>query len=398
MWNISKEAKDKFLKYNLLPIQESDHDWEISLKEAKEEGEDLITRLNEELEEVKEELLHVLPSRFIPYVENGTLNQPTLPKTVREDYLQWMKEADKEFEQVLSAAHENTVETLAYLPTTVQEVFAESLHDSMIERIERDKDTLHLYVNTDGGFSSKSLIHFIFKGVKSEDTDEPIQVGQWLIYDELQKTDDGFAFRVLFECPESQWTITMQELKAEYFFRPKEYTRLKDEEKLDDMSITEYISMLNSEYRYWFITPHIKCVIETLSENIKIENGTIEFKSHSMIVTVGKEHFSYDLNEYNPIQFIYTDIYEDPYAHFSEPIPIDELQEAALSDDLDLQVRAWNTLYTNPIKLADLINEVLLKMEITEENEMMLSVYASHFNNHDILKDEVVEKFRLLIY
>ena len=95
MWNLSKEAKNKFSRYNLLPISESDHDWEIVLREANEEGEDLNTRLNEELEEVKEKLLPILPSRFIPYLKNGTLNQPTLPKAVREDYLQWMREAKR---------------------------------------------------------------------------------------------------------------------------------------------------------------------------------------------------------------------------------------------------------------------------------------------------------------
>ena len=271
------------------------------------------------------------------------------------------------------------------------------MHDSTIERIEREGDTLHLYVNTDGGFSSKSLIHFVFKGVKSEVTDVPIQVGQWFIYDELQKTDDGFAFRVLFECPESQWTIAMKELDAQYFYRPKEFTILRDEDKLEDTSITEYIATLNSEYRYWFITPHVECAILSLSENIVIENGSIEFESNEMVVTVGNERFTYDLNEYNPIQFIYTDMYEDPYAHFNEPVPIEELEAAALNDDLELQVRAWNTLYANPKELADIINHVLWKMEITEENEMILSVYASHFYKEEILTEAVIEKFRTLI-
>ncbi|WP_227521546.1 DUF4085 domain-containing protein [Bacillus alkalisoli] len=32
---------------------------------------------------------------------------------------------------------------------------------------------LHLYVNTDGGFSAKALIHLIFKGITSEETDVP---------------------------------------------------------------------------------------------------------------------------------------------------------------------------------------------------------------------------------
>ena len=397
MWNISKETKVKFRKYNLLPIHESDHDWELALREAKEEGEDLFTRLKEELDEVKEELLHVLPSRFIPYLENDTLNQPTLPKTIREDYLQWMREAGREFEQVLDAAFERTKQAIPFLSTAVQDVFAESLHDSTIERIEREGDTLHLYVNTDGGFSSKSLIHFIFKGVIAEVTDVPIQVGQWLIYDELQKTDDGFAFRVLFECPENQWTIAMKELDAQYFYRPKEFTLLRDEDKLEDTSITEYIATVNSEYRYWFITPHVECSILSLSENIVIENGSIEIGSNEMVVTVGNDHFTYDLNEVNPIQFIYTDIYEDPYAHFNEPVPIDELEAAALNDDLELQVRAWNTLYANPKELAVIINHVLWKMEITEENEMMLSVYTSHFYKEEILTEAVIEKFRALI-
>ncbi len=257
MWNISKETKVKFRKYNLLPIHESDHDWELALREAKEEGEDLFTRLKEELDEVKEELLHVLPSRFIPYLENDTLNQPTLPKTIREDYLQWMREAGREFEQVLDAAFERTKQAIPFLSTAVQDVFAESLHDSTIERIEREGDTLHLYVNTDGGFSSKSLIHFIFKGVIAEVTDVPIQVGQWLIYDELQKTDDGFAFRVLFECPESQWTIAMKELDAQYFYRPKEFTILRDEDKLEDTSITEYIATV--KFRISLLVHYTTC-------------------------------------------------------------------------------------------------------------------------------------------
>ncbi len=94
---------------------------------------------------VKEELLTVLPSRFIPFVEDGTLNQPTLPKSVREDYLQWMRECDKEFEAILAGAYENTKSTISYLSENVQEVFNDSLHDSIIERIERENGNLHIF-------------------------------------------------------------------------------------------------------------------------------------------------------------------------------------------------------------------------------------------------------------
>ncbi len=274
MWNISKVVKEKFSKNNLLPIHESDQDWENALKEAKEEGEDLITRLKEELEEVKAELLQVLPSRFIPYMENGTLNQPALPKTVREDYLQWVQDANREFEQILDAAFEQTRQGITFLSTAVQDVFAESLHDSIIERIERDGDTLHLYLNTESGFSTKPLVHFIFKNIISEVTDEPIQVGQWVIYYELQKTDDGFALRVLFECPDAEWTIAMKELDAQYYYRPISYTTLSDEGKMEETSLAEYLAKLNPNFSYWLITPHVTCAIKEISENIIIENGT----------------------------------------------------------------------------------------------------------------------------
>lgn len=398
MWNISKEVKEKYLKCNQLPIHESDKDWESALREAKEEGEDLIGRLKEELEEVKEELLHVLPSRFIPYVENGTLNQPTLPKQVREDYLQWMREADKEFEQILNAAYEQTKQGVTYLPTTVQDVFAESLHDSTIERIEREDNTLHLYVNTEGGFSSKSFVHFNFENVIAEETDESIQVGQWLVYNELQKIDDGFAFRVLFECPDAEWTIAMKGMNAQYYYRPIAYATLRDEGKIEDTSLAEYVSQLNPDYRYWLITPDVTCSIRSVSEKIILENGKIEFVQNNMVITVGNECFTYELDEYNPIKFIYTNVYENPYAHFSEPVPTEQLEAAALSDELEMQVRAWNTMYANPEELADIINRVLCKMEITEENEMMVSVYASHFYKAGILTEVVIEKYRTVIY
>ncbi|WP_066307596.1 DUF4085 family protein [Bacillus sp. FJAT-29814] len=397
MWSITSAAKEKFRKCHLLPIHESDEDWERALQEAEEEGEDLIGRLKVELEEVKQELVQVVPSWFIPYVENGTLNQPTLPKDVREDYLQWMNESSKEFEQVLDAAFEHTQQALPFLSPAVQDVFMESLHDATIERMVRDEDTLHLYVNTDGGFSTKSLIHFSFEGVTSEETDTPIEIGQWLIYDELQKTDDGFAFRVLFECPDAEWTITAKHIDAEYFYRPKLYTRLRDEEKLEGTSLAEYAAMLNPEYRYWFITPDVECVITSLTENIAIENGSIELGQTEFVVTFGNNRYSYPLSQFNPIQFVYTDVYEDPYAHFNEPVPEDELEAAALGDNLELQARAWNTMYANSRELKDIINRVLGKIEITDENEMMISVMVSHFYTEGILTEAMVNKFRTVI-
>ena len=80
MWNLSKEIKEKFLKCTSLPIHESDEDWENALREAKEEGEDLIARLEEDLEESKTELLAILPDRFIPYVKSGIIKSTDITK------------------------------------------------------------------------------------------------------------------------------------------------------------------------------------------------------------------------------------------------------------------------------------------------------------------------------
>ncbi|MDL4840983.1 DUF4085 family protein [Aquibacillus rhizosphaerae] len=397
MWHISKEAKVKFNECNFFPIYESDEEWEMVFREAKEDGEDLYSNLNEELEEVREELLRILPHRFFPYIENGTLNKPTLPKAVREDYLEWMREADKAFEKILDAANDQTMKALPYLPTSVKDVFEESLHDSTIQRIIRDGDTLHLYVNTDDGFSSKSLIHFVFRNIVWEETDQPLVQGQWFIYYELQKTDEGFAFRVLFECPEAEWTITMKKLDATYYYHPGFYVKLRDEDKLEQTSLEEYVDQLNKDQHYWFITPHVTAVIQSFTGGIQLENGKVMIGKSEIVVTVGDEQYNYDLEENNPLSFIYTDVFEDPYASLNEPVPTEQLEMATRSDELELQVRAWNTMYANPEELADITNRVLWNMEITEDNEMMLYVYINHFYEKGILTEAVIGKYQKLI-
>lgn len=397
MWNITLEAKEKFRKCNLMPIYESDEEWEMSLREAEEEGEDLIARLKEDLEEVKEELLEVLPDSLKPYVENGTLVQPDLPKYVRDEYLQWVNEANAEFEEILNAAYENTEQAIKYLPQSVQDVFAESLHDSMIEKIWREENTLHLYLNNEGGFSTKSLVHLIFHGIDAGEEIGTIETGQYFIYSELQKTNGGFAFRVLFDCPETEWTITAKSIDACYYYRPAAYTRLVEEEMLESTTLAEYLKIINPDFHYWLITPDAICPIKSLSKDLILENGNVEFNKDKMILSVNNQQFIYDLNENHPIRFIYTDTYEDPYSHMNEPLPFEQLEEAALGDSQELQARAWNTMIHHQNELGDLINQILMKINITDENEMMLSVCISHFYENGILTKETIEKYRSII-
>lgn len=202
----NETRKEKFSTCNTLPIHESDEDWEFSLKQAEEEGEDLISRLKEELEEAKDVLLQILPDRFIPYVKNGTLNQPTLPKSVRDDYLQWMREADKEFEHILDAAHEQTANAVTFYQRKSRMSLRKACTiQALIASYEKAIHFTCTSIQTE--VSTKALIQFTFENVLAEEFEVPLEVGHWIVYYELQKTEDGFAFRVLFDYPDSEWTI-----------------------------------------------------------------------------------------------------------------------------------------------------------------------------------------------
>lgn len=54
-------------------------------------------------------------------------------------------------------------------------------------------------------------------------------------------------------------------------------------------------------------------------------------------------------------------------------------------------------IVANPMNHVDLINNVLLQTEISEENEMLLAVFISDFNEKGILTEEVIQKFQSMI-
>ena len=144
----------------------------------------------------------------------------------------------------------------------------------------------------------------------------------------------------------------------------------------------------------WLITPHFLCRIKKLGIPVLLEDGKLEIKENKIVVKTGKKRFMYRFDEYRPIDFIYTDIYEEPDTDDLDPIPADELETAVFSNDLSLQVRAWNTMYANPKGLANMINHILENIAINDESEMTLSVFISHFHKKGILTKENEYKFR----
>ncbi|WP_405100561.1 DUF4085 family protein [Oceanobacillus sp. FSL H7-0719] len=394
MWNLTLEAKETFEKSNLLLIHESDDEWEAVLREAKEEGVDIHGELRDELEEVKTELYQIVPKRFHPYIESGTLNQPDLPLSVREDYLSWIEEREEAFSQILTLASEQTEKAAEYLAGNVQRVFKEGFHDALIEKLERNRDCIMLKLEC-GGFSLMDRVYLQFHGVAEEISNEGLTAGETIVYDELQYINNMFHLRVLTD--ELEWTIVFKDVTADYYFRPGLYTQLALEEKLENMTLIEYLQQLNSEQTYWFITPDIEERMTFTDGQIVLEHGELEISGEAIRVIDKEQVYVYTFDEYYPAQFIYTDVYENPEENLEELLPENEIIPAIFGENISLQVQAWNSMYNEPEAYKEKINQVLAKVQQTEENEMFLSIYLERFSEYNVLNSSNSAKFKYLL-
>lgn len=386
MWYLTLRDKKAFENTMHLYICESDEEWADSVAYAMENGIDFYKERKQELEVLRDHLLHYLPQRFHTYVFDGTLNTPNIPKHVRDDYLMWREEQERLFGNVLDAAYEQKLQTLPHLNPKVREVFEKSLHDTKIANINRHDNQVVLTIDTAGGFTTKSIIFLSFMNIASEVGN--LEAGQYYIYDELRKTVNGFALRVIFDCPEVEWTIEAKEIATEFYYRPKTYSDFAENEDL-----LAYIQTLHLEHGIMFITPQFKSRVIAFQEQspfLTLEDGHLYKKYNGVFV----DDIRVADTLADCIHFLHTQVYEDPYAHFSEPVPEQELEEAALGTNLELKVRAWNTMYANPVLLAETINKILKQMNPEEEDEMMQYVFIRHFYKEGILSDELQAKFK----
>lgn len=373
MWHLTIEEKRKFERTSLLPIQESDDDWDIVIREAEEEGRNLDEELSAELQEIREELLTFLPQRFHPYIYNRTINTPLLAKDVRNDYIEWMHGQQRIFEMILEQAGQGREEVMPILTKNAQEIFQDSLHDGVIANIERSGNDVAIMLNMESGFTPKAMIVLRFINVWNEEGSP--EIGSWYIYDELRKVNGRVALRVIFDCPEIQWTIECETIEAAYYFRPASYF-----EREEGIGLQDYIESLNSSYRYAFISDSI------LPWDLKMPSE----KADGLYI----EEVKVAETAAECIERIYCDTYEDPYAVFSIPLPVEELEEAALGDDVERRVRAFNTLYDTPSSNKEIINRIFHKIIIHEENEMMVSIMVNHFKKIGILDEKNTKKFQ----
>ncbi|MEY9975431.1 DUF4085 family protein [Lysinibacillus sp. RC79] len=389
MWHLTLREKTAYESAMKLLIYDSDEEWTQSLAYAKENDIDIYKEKKQELAELRDSLINYLPLRFHTYVLDGTLNTPDVPKHVWEDFSRWRNEQEQLFENILDAAYEEKQRTLAYMKPKEREVFEQSLHDANIVSIRRTATQVELTLDMAGGFTAKSIISLTFNNIISELGH--VVPKQFYIYDELRKTANGFSLRVIFDCPEVEWTIEAEELDAEFYYRPKTYSDFAE-----SGNFSGYVQTLQLENGFIFITPQLKKRVIGLQQHapfLMLENSHLYENEHGVFVDTIRVADKLE----DCIHFLHTDTYEDPFAHFSEPVAIQDLEEAALGTDLELKVRAWNTMYANPVQLAEKINHILMKMNPTQEDDMMQSVLIRHFHKEGILMTELQAKFKDLL-
>lgn len=374
--HLSREAVNRFEQVHLLVIHEEESDWESEFEYAQEVGIDLIAEKKQELAQMRDAVLNVVPARFHAAVLDDSIYLPGVDPALRDDYLQWQKAASEEFEKILEGAANNKEKTLPYLQEKAREVFSESLHDAQVFKVEEHGQDRRVYFDTTGGFTTKAVVILKFIGVTK--LEGQWEENLWYVYDELEKVASGVAFKLITNWPEEIY-LECETINAAYYYYPKAHYEVDHA-----VSWAEYSSMLNEEARYFWIDAN---GVEEVSYNhLKEVDGQVVLDGRVLADTVEEA-----------IQHLYTDIYEDPYAHFSEPVPADEIMDAVLSEDTELRIRAWNTMYAQAKELAPIINNLLARLTVSDEDEMMLYVFVRHFNSEGILSEDNQAKYRAVL-
>lgn len=384
-WNLTKEAAERVRNSHLLSVFEQD--------ESEITDEDY-AYLEWQITTCKNTLLQALPARFHPYLEDGSLNKPSLAKAVRDDYLAWVQEEERYFRQVLNEAHRCSKKALAFCSEPVQDVFSQSIHDSLIWKIERANGNVSITIKCDC-FTSMEVVVLIFESVLWES----LEAGLHIVYHELQKTNKGIAFRMICE-NNMEWTIEAEALHARSYFYPVTYGHLYNEGVLQNTTIEQYIEKLNPNLHYTLISHDIEIPITQLLNKapfIELATGEIKIRQDGLFAVINNQQYRLGDDVEALISHMFTDIFEDPFEIQRTPLPEEEIEAAILGDNPILQVRAWYTLQENPLHFSTTINNIFRKVEHTDHTHMTLYVYVNFFYKASVLQDDVIEKFIELI-
>lgn len=396
MWQFTEEIYARFTGANLLSIHTTDEEWQQTKRLFEADGVNLENYYKKELAEVKTKLLQAVPQRFIPYIENDTLNQPTLPQTVREDYLAWAQQENTAFEIAMAQTMQNIEVISPQLETKLAEVLQEGMHDAQITGLLRDDSSLHIFLNMENGFTAKARVILSFDNIIYEENSDALKINDSFLYEECHIIDGYPALRII--TTNGIWTIQAKQISAQFYFRPMPYFEMIANEVLPEVSTTDFTEALQPDFAYATITNNTVLPIEQFSTKgtrlASIPNGEIISENGAVFALINNDKLALARTEQSWLEQIFTTTYEDPYAIFSEPIPAEEIATALFSDDLALSVRAWNTVYENPNGHEQSINDALvfLAEHLEGDDNLMLIMYLEHFNELGIITDNTKKK------
>lgn len=303
-----------------------------------------------------------IPARFHEAIDLGNLHSGNQ----WGEYLKWCEGVIAAHETKRESIYKKRVLLSAKFEQHAGEVFNDSLHDGEIVQVVRADDEVTLFLDMSGGFTSKAMIQLTFKCAV-----ETGELARDYVYDELVEIGSGYALRVLSGHPYEQWTIVFQEVEARFVFRPKAYA---ERERYTD--VREYLQDLTPTLNYFIVENHEFVAVDVQN----IEQRADGFYSDTKWLGKTTEQV---------IDRIYCDTYEDPYAHFSEMVPLEELEEAALSTNQALRVRAFNTMFEIDQQAAPVVNRVLRVIQLEVHEEMFMQVIAEHFDKLGLLDQDV---------
>lgn len=353
MFYLTKEKQSKVDVAHLLYYPDESPDMEL---------------LHAHIKQLKESL-YFIPEHFHGAILDGTL---LTNNRLFSDYINWCENVIFYNEEQLTLRYEKRDKIVHKLSESGASVFSETLHDGKLLCTKRQDGQVKLLFDMCGGFTTKAIIELTFI-----DATESGNLGNYYIYDELIETDEGFGLRVLSGNPYEEWTIFFKDVTAFYLFRPA--ATIEGEQIT---TLAQLIEALNPNMNY-FIMENDQFIEVELEQLRECENG----------IYVGTTCLASNLKEAK--RRIYCDQYEDPYAHFSDMIPLEQLEEAALSDDQVLRIRAFNTMFELGEEAAHIVNRVLTNIKVPEHEQILMEITASHFKNLDLLGEEAKTRWLL---
>ena len=311
----------------------------------------------------------VIPMKFFAAIKEKSLFEN---KQLMVEFEQWCRAEIESLQTKSNAIYAIRPLIAQKFDASAREVFQQSFHDGAFLRAEQVGDDFIMLLDLSGGFTLQTITELTFKGAKMEG----ILEGNY-VYDELVEMDDCFAFRILssYGNPYAESTIYFQDVTARNLYRPAVYV-----EPGNVSTFVQYIAALNKDDTY-FIVQHKELIPIEIDSIQQTEDGIFAGE-----LFLGK-------NDEAAKGRIYCTTYENPYAHFSEPIPADQLFDAVFSGDVTLTTRAFNTIFQLGGDVAPIVNDILRHAQVGTDDGFYFKVMASHFNELGHLPTDVRNKW-----